>query len=85
MNLFLVFEKKLEEIANSLGYDYTNATKKHKILHETWTRYLKELGIGFADNLPQEAARFADPLYTADRWLVIPKDVEERIEVLGLP
>lgn len=91
--VFQILEKKLEEIADSVGYNaHPDDSSEYQIFLKAWRDYLRDLGIlvhsrpdqrFFEEN--KKNYLIQDPLYTTEDWLVLSIDVLNKILAIGLP
>ena len=88
--LWGLLEKKLEEIAKSVGYfEEPMGTRKYQVFDEAWLEYLESLGVFRCDprHITSESKDISmqDPLYTSGMWLRMPREVADKILTIGLP
>lgn len=90
-SLWDMLEKKLEEIAGSLGYfEEPVESLEYQKFDAAWTEYLESLGIERCEPDWHRTATsndysMQDPLYPSGKWLRIPREVMDKIMVIGLP
>lgn len=89
--LWDILEKKLEEIAKSLGYfEDPIESEAYQRFDEAWVAYLGSMGIQRCEpdwHLTADSEEYSmqDPLYTSGKWIRMPKEVLDRIGAIGLP
>lgn len=91
INLWNILEERLERIAESVSYNgEPPGTEKYQEFDEAWLEYLEGLGVFRCDpdwhiTSASNDLSMQDPLYTSGMWIRMPKEVMERIMVMGLP